>query len=172
MTLPLQIQPLAITDGLLMGVWIRQVPWNSPVHLLGQKCNTLPYDTPKILLKRPVKMLHKKRNKKDAQSLLNSKEFIRQGTQMVKYRQVGTTAQSLAPFGQYYIHWCSSLPVWSYSLWASEICWDPSEKAKKQQQTELPENPAQNGEVWDQTLHSKNLKNRTTQLIRELGQDF
>lgn len=49
-------------------------------------------------------MLHKKRNKKDAQSLFNSKEFMRQGTQMVKYRQVGTTAQSLAPFGQYYMH--------------------------------------------------------------------
>lgn len=77
---------------------------------------------------------------------------------MVKYRQVGTTAQSLIPFGQYYIHWSSSLSVCSHTLWASEICWETSENAKKQQQTELPGSPAQRGEVWDQTLHSKNLK--------------
>lgn len=157
MTLPLQIQPLAITDRLAMGVWIRKVPWNSPIHFPGQRCNILPYDTPKILLKRPDKMLQKKRNRKDARSLFNSKECIRQDTQMAKYRQVGATAQSLTPFGQYYPYWCSSLSVCSYSLWASEICWDPSEKAKKQQQTELPENPAQCGEVCDQTLHSMNL---------------
>lgn len=49
-------------------------------------------------------MLQKKRKKKDAQSLFNSKECIRQSTQMVKYRLEGTAAQSLTPFGQYYIH--------------------------------------------------------------------
>lgn len=137
MTLSLKIEPLAITDNLVMGAWIRKVPWNSPVHLPRQRQHTF---LPKILLKRWVKTLQKKRNKKDGQSLFNSKESIRQGTQMVKCRQVGTTAQSLPPLGQYYIHWCSSLLLWSYSLWASEISWDPSEKAKKQQQTELPEN--------------------------------
>lgn len=153
-----------------MGIWIRKVPWNSSVHLPGQRQHTSLWHTQDFT--KDTSQNAPEKEKQGAQSLFNSKECTRQGTQMVRYRQVGATAESLTPFGQCYIHWCSSLSVWSHILWATEICWDPSEKAKKQQQTELPENPAQCGEVWDQTLDSKNFKNRKTQAFKELGQDF
>lgn len=136
------------------------------------KGNTLPYDTAKILLKRPVKTLQRKRNMKDAQRLFNSKECIRQGTQMAKYRQVGATAQSLTPLGQNYIHWCSALSVWSYSLWTSEIAGTCQKRQRNSSRQICQRAQHRHGEVWDQTLHSKNLKTSTTQPIKELGQDF